>query len=658
MTPPPSLIDAAGRPLRVGTRLGGGGEGDVYALPDHPAAVVKVYRQPPSPLAVEKLTAMAALATPRLLKVAAWPTGLVSDARTRRVAGFVMPRVPDSHLIQSLYNPAQRLRSFPRAGWSFQVRSALNLAAAFDEVHQAGCLVADVNQSNALVSPAALVTLIDCDSFQVRTNGRQYLCDVGVPQYTPPELQGQPLRGVARTENHDRFGLAVLIYQLLFVGRHPYMGIYSGPDDPSFDWLIAEYRFAQGPDAPSWQMAPPPHVPTLSDLPPALGALFRRAFERKTSDRRPTAGEWHAALQSLDTAITTCPADAGHTYWRGAGRCVWCRLAAGGVEYYYGVAGGVGTFAVDEAALREVLKRLEAVTREDFRYDRERFMPRTPPTGRPHPPGVADHLSMLKVVGIAAILCAFAVPLGCVKLALGAVGLLGSLVFGAWFAVMVLFSPFVREWAARRAARDAALIDLEVLEGDYGLATERVASDRSRAKSAAQRLVTQCRGLGSEFQRELARVTANAEAAGRLRHLRLHPVADASIPKVGAGRKQALADAGILTAADVTTDGVMRVPGFGPAITANVVGWRDGVLETYRFDPAAAVSPAEQAATVLKFRGQQQQLLNELGRHLTDLEALAPAARVGLETLLKSLRQAVGRYEQARADLRVMSGSR
>ena len=655
MTPPP-LIDAAGRPLTLGAKLGGGGEGDVYALSDNAASVVKLYHRPPGTDAVEKLAAMAGLGTPPLLKVAAWPTGLVRDARTRQVAGFVMPRVADCQPVQTLYNPAQRLRSFPRAGWAFQVRAALNLAAAFEEVHKAGCLVGDVNQSNALVSAKAEVRLIDCDSFQVRAGGRVYGCDVGVPHYTPPELQGQPLRGVARTENHDRFGLAVLVYQLLFVGRHPYAGIYGGADDPSFDQLIADYRFAQGPDAGTWQMAPPPHVPTLSDVPPALGTLFRRAFERRTAGHRPTATEWHAELQHLDARLTTCGADSGHTHWRGAGACVWCRLGKGGPEYYFGVAGGVGTFAVDEAALREVLRRLEAVEPEDFPCERGQFAPLHPATGTPLPLGVANHLATRRVVGSVGGVCGLsAASLMCVDPTAGFIAFLMAIVCGVWYWLLVSSTSWQRENEARRVALDYTMGELLNLEARWNDIASGYGQNYSRLQDAVDESLGRCRGLASGCQRELAQLQANAEAAGRQRHLRLYPLADASIPNVGAGRKQALAGFGILTAADVTRAALLAVPGFGPALVANVIAWRDGVLATYRFDPACGVSPAEQAAVIVKFRGKQQQLLAEVGSHLTALETLAPAARDSLRTLNEPLRQWVAAYEQARADLRVLT---
>ncbi len=789
MTPPP-VIDSAGRALPLGAKIGGGGEGDVYGLSRDPKSVVKLYHKPPSPEAVEKLTAMAGLGSPALLKVAAWPTGLARDARTRQAAGFVMPRVTDCQPVQALYNPAQRLRSFPRAGWAFQVRAALNLAAAFEEVHRAGCLVGDVNQSNALVSPKAEVRLIDCDSFQVRAGGRVYCCDVGVPHYTPPELQGKPLRGHTREENHDRFGLAVLIYQLLFVGRHPYAGVYSGTDDPGFEQLIADYRFAQGPDAHTWHMAPPPHVPTLSDIPPALGTLFRRAFERKTSDGRPTATEWHAELQSLDARVTTCVSDTGHTFWRGAGTCVWCRLAKTGPEYYFGVAGGGGTFAVDEAALLAALKRLEAARAEDFSYNRHDYLPPVPPAGRVLPAEFArlksecqsaaellasemrerrvaeeiekrlatdrersilqklrnrfdsldgdlalgyeesreavdrergTRLVVASVLAAVTLLGIALVPLGLIHRGFLLFGGAVAVVFGSWLSAYVALYPFTaarhqvatlrdkrqrihqrlessveqtksetrdaiaaaeqvsltirqrgeravaeaeqaykskagEELAARsQAARDAE-VALTAAERAWADRTRDYRAERSRLAAAITPLVDRCHELAPEYRREVVRVTALAEVAGRLRHLRLHPVADAVIPRLGVGRKEALAGHGILTAADISYEAVRHVYGFGDVLTASVIAWRDSVIGTYRFDPATAVAPSEQAALVLKFRGRQQQLLNELAGNLASLEALAPAVRADTEALRTPLRQAVARYEQARADFKVMTG--
>ncbi len=381
----PRLIDSNGRTVPIDRQLAAGGEGAVYFIANAPNTVAKVYHKPPDAQKVEKLTVMMGMGTPHLLGIAAWPTDLLRYENGREVAGFVMPRLIEFEEIQRLYNPIMRMKSFPQSTWAFQVRAAYNLAAAFDEVHKAGCLVGDVNQSFAFVSKQALVKLIDCDSFQIQRNGKHYLCEVGTPHYVPPELQGKSLRGITRTENHDRFGLAVLIFQMLFVGRHPYAGIFNGKGDPSFEQLIAEYRFSQGPLAHTWQMGTPPHTPTFADISPEIGMLFRRSFERGSeSNARPKAADWLPALKQLEQATIECKADAGHKYWKGANGCVWCRLAnKGGPEYYYGASGVTAPFAVDETKLQDVMRRLNAAKVVNFEYERKTYRSTIACVGKP-----------------------------------------------------------------------------------------------------------------------------------------------------------------------------------------------------------------------------------------------------------------------------------
>ncbi len=786
MTPPP-LIDDAGRPVRLDRRLAAGGEGAVFSLPNDPSAVAKVYHQPPSTQTAEKLTALTKLSAPQLLNVAAWPTRVLFDARTRFAAGFLMPRLDGFEPMQGLYNPAQRLRAFPRAGWDFQLRAAANLAAAFDEVHKVGCLVGDVNQSNAFVSSKALVRLIDCDSFQVQAGGKRFLCEVGTPLYIPPELVGKPLRGLTRTENHDRFGLAVLIYQLLFVGRHPYAGVYSGKGDPSFDELIAGYKFAQGPAAFTWGMAPPPHTPTFADLPPAVGDLFRRAFERGSeAGTRPRPADWLAVLGQLEQELATCKTDPGHKHWRGAGGCVWCRLANnGGPEYYFGVAGGSIGFVVDETRLGEVLRRLAAVPADPFPYTRAAFVPAVRPAGRAMSGVLAQLLTARQTarsarqtavdqrrvvehqelrassdrerqaitdveatyrrrdaelaaeydaerkVSIVEMrkgrrttrLLASALAVGFILLCLGcahkAFLIAGGLVLlpaGIWLTDHLTRSPaavtrrrlhdLTRQRAAARAhadrrvqaardrsgrvAAEADAVTRNVLRphDDAARAAEETCQRRFKeeltarrrafadAEAAVQtaewswanvadghrrrhqdvsqevgRLVAGCRNLAGEYQTYLGRLTAGAEAAARVRHLRLHLLADADIPNVGAGRKQALAAAGVYTAADVQEATVRSVKGFGDSLTAAVIAWRAEVLRRFRFDPVSAVPPASLREVTARYLARQQQLVAEAGRHLIELEASATAGRETVQGLTPRLRTALGEYEQARADL-------
>src|SRR5262249_49164850 len=145
--------------------------------------------------------------SPTLHRYAAWPLALLHDAAGRPVRGFLMPYFRGLQPAHHPYNPAQRQHYFPQADWSFPLLAAPNCPAPFEEVHATDALVGDVNQSNVLVSDKALVALIDCDSFQVRADGRVFRCEVGVAHYTPPELQNARFRDIDRTLNHDRFGL-------------------------------------------------------------------------------------------------------------------------------------------------------------------------------------------------------------------------------------------------------------------------------------------------------------------------------------------------------------------------------------------------------------------------------------------------------------------
>ena len=215
------------RLLVLGNKVGEGGEGAIYLIADDPAIVLKLYRKPVFGKKFEKLKALIKIDTPSLRGVTAWPIDLVVNRRGE-TCGFVMNRVVGSLDVHELYSPKSRTSSFPEADFRFVCHVATNLARAFAEVHKSGVVIGDVNQGSVLVSAKGTIALIDCDSFQIRDSSNLFTCDVGVPLFTPPELQGRPFRGMIRQENHDLFGLAVLLFHLLYLGRHPYAGVFSG----------------------------------------------------------------------------------------------------------------------------------------------------------------------------------------------------------------------------------------------------------------------------------------------------------------------------------------------------------------------------------------------------------------------------------------------
>ncbi|MET0498818.1 MAG: hypothetical protein ABW106_11195 [Steroidobacteraceae bacterium] len=296
----------------------------MHAVAGAPKLVAKIYLKPPDAAKVEKLRLMIRGQSPGLLGVAAWPVELLTDERGA-VRGFLMGRISARQDAHRLYSPKSRRRTFPDADFRFVVRAATNLARAFGQIHAAGHVIGDVNHGNALIGKDGTAVLIDCDSIQVRerTRNRFYTCDVGTPLFTPPELQGKAFRGLKRTEASDRFGLSVLIFHLLFQGRHPFAGIYADGEMP-LERAIAESRFAYGAHAESLGMLAPPGTLPLTAFGRPIARLFERAFAPPGGEEeRPSAIEWIDELRDLEQRLTACPRRPRHFHPRGDS-CCWC----------------------------------------------------------------------------------------------------------------------------------------------------------------------------------------------------------------------------------------------------------------------------------------------------------------------------------------------
>lgn len=318
-----TFYDSNGSKVSLTTELGKGGEGSVFSVSGVANLVGKIYHQPISVDKSEKLRWMASHNNQSLLKVAAWVTETLYDRPGGKVVGFLMPSVRAKE-IHELYSPKSRRTHFPEADWRFLIHTAMNLARAFNNVHGEGHVIGDVNQGNCAVMSDGTVKLIDCDSYSIHANGKSYPCEVGVATHIAPELQKKSLRGVVRTQQHDNFGLAVIIFQILFLGRHPFAGKPLTKGEKSLEDCIQEQRFAYGAGATARQVQPPPGTLALEAVSQPVVNLFERAF--LTRDRRPTPREWIQALEDLSRDLVKCRQNSGHQYLKTLQRCPWCDL--------------------------------------------------------------------------------------------------------------------------------------------------------------------------------------------------------------------------------------------------------------------------------------------------------------------------------------------
>jgi DNA-binding helix-hairpin-helix protein with protein kinase domain len=372
--PPEGVI-----PLELGECLGQGGEARVFALQADPSIVAKLYHHP-TPAHADKLAIMIAHPPAQVAvngqTVIAWPTKrIVAHPATGLVTGFLMPRVAAGVPAAHLHNMKSRLQTHAHFNWRYLLRAAMNLALTFQKVHDSGYVVGDVNDQGVLVTGNAVVALVDCDSFQVQdpASGRVFRCTVGTSLFTPPELAGCSFATVDRTQAHDLFGLAVLIYQFL-MGCHPFqVKVASAEDIVSIEDCIRRGLY---PDlAPA--AAQSPVSPPLYILPRSTRALFREAFG-STPARRPTAASWTDELWTIDREIRSCAVNANHYFAGHLLSCPWCERTTS--------LGGRDPFPSADAIRRgEHLRRpSSAVRRWIRRPPRPRGLPLVPSSSSSH----------------------------------------------------------------------------------------------------------------------------------------------------------------------------------------------------------------------------------------------------------------------------------
>ncbi|HET7506107.1 MAG TPA: hypothetical protein VFK02_34040 [Kofleriaceae bacterium] len=653
----PQIFDHRGRSLALGALIRRGGEGAVFDVAGQPALVAKLYDNAPDQDKADKLRSMLASGAQDLTRVAAWPITTLHDRPSGPLRGFVMPKIVGHKEIHKLYGPSHRQREFPDANWAFLIHTAANCAAAFETIHGMKHLMGDVNPGNVLVSAQALVTLIDCDSFQVQFNGRTFRCEVGVPEYTPPELQGLVFRNVSRTENHDRFGLAVLIFHLLFMGRHPFAGRHSGPGDMTLDRAIRECRFPFARTAGGRKgMDPPPLAPTLDIVTPAVASLFERAFQDPGQGIRPSANEWHAALDDLERQLLACPRERAHRYARHLSACPWCRFEDGTPPVLFFISPGGGlSFLCGAADLAPILAGLEHLTWPQLVR---------PPTAvpmelqvAPLPETVLGEQRRAKVVRAALAISGLVLLTGLIVLVFMPIGLfvaiggaVGTLVFGVWSLYLARTSQLGHERQRRRFALNQAQAVQEHVIAEWQNAFDRSARTASEARLRIDSLCKEYGELKPSFDVEIAQLEQSREAAQRRDYLRNELIADAVINGIGSNVKNALLSEGIESALDVLTRGTDGIPGIGEKRRAALTVWADSVDLAFRFDPKKDVPAVERRVIVARYSQRQYQIKTQLERRVSGLRQLAQAATDDVENVRQRLTTATGQLAQAQVN--------
>ncbi|MEF8699288.1 MAG: helix-hairpin-helix domain-containing protein [Candidatus Accumulibacter sp. UW20] len=643
-----TLLTANGSLIQVGRELGKGGEGSVFEVPALAGQVAKLYHRLPDAKKQAKLKFMASTVDQQLLSYVAWPQETLHSSRGGPVVGFLMPKVMGRDPVHMVYSPAHRRQERPKATWNFLLFVARNTAAAFEALHSHGHVLGDVNQGNVLVGSDSKVVLIDSDSFQVNARGTLHLCEVGVSHFTPPELQGlSSFDGFTRTANHDNFGLALLIFHLLFGGRHPYSGVplKSGVGD-TLESDIKAYRYAYARDSQSRGIGPPPRSIPLSIVPDAMETMFHLAFtEKGAAGSRPTSQQWLTALDAVRGRLKPCGASSMHLYPDHLATCPWCTLEQQGAIYFIDL-GVTYTGTASGFVLAQVWALIESVQAPP-----PVSVPSVDISGlsaQPLPSNITSEGTItfyrLLVVGIV-IAVAVAVPnVWFLCLIAG--------FFGWMMAGSAGSSERIAECNRRKAIQQSAKQEYDQLvkqakkeAGPEGFSAKR--SDLVKLRNEYQ-------SLQQTEKQEMDKLHSTAEERQKQKFLDGCFIDSANITGVGTARKAALRSFGIETAADVSRSRVLQVRGFGESLTRAVVDWKASCERRFTFNPTNAVSEADKNAVRTKFGVRKVALEASLGAGSRQLQQFQQHATARAAALQPKLEEVALRLAKAEKDLSVL----
>jgi DNA-binding helix-hairpin-helix protein with protein kinase domain len=638
------LADEQGRPLALGPKLGEGGEGAVYQLAGQASLAVKVYAAPLTPEREHKIRLLAQLKQPDIARFAAWPTGIARDEKGK-ARGLLLPAVNGGRDVHQLYTPSSRRQHFPTATWRFLVHVCGNVARAFGAVHALGLVIGDVNPGSILVLGDGTVRLIDVDSFQVPVpGGRPLLCTVAVPLFLPPELHQAPLDSVVRTPDHDNFGLAITIFQLLMLGRHPYAGRYLGGGEMPIERAIVEHRFAYGVNAAGRNMQRPPNTVGMDILPTSVATLFESAFAPRAGGlARPTAGDWVQALDQVATALAQCPRDPAHYHPRTSAVCPWC-----GIEQQTGVI----LFSITAAAPQQ------APTGD---YEKLMTLIAAMPLPQPVPPPqiggavqaapAAQAAGKVSLAALGGILAGLLLVVGGFALLLRGgllLVLLGIFVGG--------IGPVVVRQRRRRwvTAYRGALTEYRRAAGDLDRANTFPAQAQIRAAVAT--VAQAWAGLPRRREEKRRQLEANKRRLQLDHFLQQKRIESATIKGIGMARVAMLSAYGVDTAADIVGAHISRVPQFGTVLTERLVDWRRSLERAFVFDPSRP-PPTEAIVRIdREIENERRQLIERLRVAGRDLRTASAHERMTAEKAAWHLGAAAVALRQAEVDVTAATG--
>lgn len=622
-----------------GRELGRGGEGAVFEIKEDMSLVIKVYSEALHKEKAEKLNYMASMQDAELGKFAAWPVDVALNS-SAQVCGFVMRKLEGFVPLHMLFSPMDRKKLFPDKGYNFLVHVARNLATAFHKIHQAGIVVGDVNEGNVLVNASGMVALIDCDSFQIRQGNSYHFCEVGITRYTPPEVLAKgTFEQIVRDTNTDSFSLAILIFQLLFLGRHPFTGTNLTSEDIDEEKAIRTKEFAYSLRRTNKKLSPAKNSFQLKSLTQGTIDLFHQAFEAE--DGRPLPARWVQELDTLSKELITCSESKLHLYPKKLQECPWCQF-----KEKVGIV-----FFLDDNYLKSIpelsnieqfingfkpekieLKKLS----EDYRFGTLKALP------------IESRFRLKKYITYLIVTLTILA-----SLLLGAINVYYILAGFAATAMLYASLPMQKQLNQELERRKTLFTSLKnqfaTLVEQHNNPADLV--KYNHAASNITNLIATFRTLPAEFGEKKKRIEEKHYENQYQLFLEQFDIGTHPISSFGASKKLLLLNHGIRNAADISKLNTIYVRGIGPKNIQTLFDWQRQMGNAFTFRPDYNVISQDIQLASSDIAIKKQRLEGEIGQEYKGLHYLRTNILASVAAMEHQYEDLAAKVYQAELDL-------
>lgn len=217
--------------------------------------------------------------------------------------GFLMPYIDVASTIDidNYYdNKKQKINNIllHETALSFRIHTmARNLALAIAELHTLGHHFVDLKPANIKVyRDTHFICLLDCDGFSIQGHNKRFPATLLTSEYIAPEALKLNSPPQSLGETQDQFALAVIFFQLMNNGIHPFQGIpLANINVQATDDYVKADLYSHGINKNPRIKPRPQSVHECFDI--ETRQMFDKAFTAHPRSR-PTAREWQLHWQN------------------------------------------------------------------------------------------------------------------------------------------------------------------------------------------------------------------------------------------------------------------------------------------------------------------------------------------------------------------------